>query len=75
MDPVFDGQNLEPFALQKKPNDKHRVPITSLASNGFSIWWQKTAANNMAMVTEASNLMRAHQMGNFAHQPRAGQAH
>jgi hypothetical protein len=75
MSPQFDAQSFEPFALQTKPNHQHMNPNSSLASNGFNIWWQKTAANNMAMVAEASDLMRAHRLGNCTRQPRAGQAH
>jgi len=75
MSSEFETQSLVPFAQQKKPNHQHMIPSPGLASNGFNIWWQKTAANNMAMVTEASDLMRTHRLGNSVRLPRAGQAH
>ncbi|MGO9432770.1 MAG: hypothetical protein ACLP00_00570 [Terracidiphilus sp.] len=51
------------------------IPNPAVASSGFNIWWQKTAAQNMAMVTEASDLMRAHRLVNAARQPSARRAH
>jgi hypothetical protein len=47
----------------------------SLATDGFNIWWQKTAAQNMAIVMEASDLMRAHRLVNCSRKPRAPLPH
>jgi hypothetical protein len=51
----FKAQSTQTFAVRKKPNDQHTFPNPSLAADGFNIWWQKTIAQNMAMVTEASD--------------------
>ena len=75
MHPEFNSQGSEPFELRKELDDQHMIPNPTLASSGFNIWWQKTIAQNMAMVTEASDLMRAHRLVSSAHQPRARQAH
>jgi hypothetical protein len=71
MHPEVNAQCSEPFALQKKRNDQHMLPNPGRASDGFNIWWQRTAAQNMAMVSEASDLMRAHRLVRSANQPRA----
>ena len=70
----FKAQSTQTFAARKKPNDQHTFPNPSLAADGFKIWWQKTIAQNMAMVTEASELMRVHRLVSSAHQHRARQA-
>jgi len=44
---------LRPSQCAKSQNDQHTFPNPSLAADGFNIWWQKTIAQNMAMVTEA----------------------
>jgi hypothetical protein len=69
------AQSSEPFALRKKPDGQHMLANSSLASDGFNIWWQKTAAQNMATVAEASDLMRILRLIGFASQPRARHAH
>jgi hypothetical protein len=71
----FKAQNSSTFAVRKELNDQHNIPNPSLAADGFNIWWQKTIAQNIAMVSEASDLMRAHRLVGSAHQPRARQAH
>jgi hypothetical protein len=71
----FKAQNSPTFTVRKRLNGQHNIPNASLATDGFSIWWQKTIAQNMAMVTEVSDLMRAHRLVSSAHQPRARQAH
>ena len=71
----FKAQSTQTFAVRKKPNDQHTFSNPSLAADGFKFWWQKTIAQNIAMVTEASDLMRAHRLVSSAHQPRARQAH
>jgi hypothetical protein len=71
----FNAQSADPFALRKKRNDTDVFASPGLASDGFNSWWQKTAAQNMAMVSEASDLMRAHRLVSAARQPRARQAH
>ena len=75
MYPEFKAQTSPTFAVRKERNDQHNVPNPSFATDGFNIWWQKTIAQNMAMVTEASDLMRTHRLVSSAHQPRARQAH
>jgi hypothetical protein len=70
----FKAQNTQTFAVLKEPNDQHNFPNPSLAADRFNIWWQKTIAQNMAMVTEASDLMRAHRLVSSAQQPRVRQA-
>jgi hypothetical protein len=75
MYPEFKAQTSPTFAVCKERNDQHNIPNPSFATDGFNIWWQKTIAQNMAMVTEASDLMRAHRLVSSAHQPRARQAH
>jgi hypothetical protein len=62
-------------AARNAPTGKHLHPSHRLGADGFDIWWQKTVAQNMAMVTEASDLMRAHRLVSSANQPRARQAH
>ncbi len=71
----FNAHSSEPSAARKKRKNLDVLPNPSLAADGFNIWWQKTAAQNMAMVSEASDLMRAHRLVSSANQPRAGQAH
>jgi hypothetical protein len=75
MYPEFNAEGSEPLVVRKKPNDQHINSSPNLAPDGFNTWLQKTAALNMAMVTEASDLMRAHRLVSSAHQPRARQAH
>lgn len=75
MYPGFNAQSSEPFAVRKRLNDRHILPNPSLATDGFNIWWQKTIARNMAMVTEASDVMRAHRLVSSARLPPARQAH
>jgi hypothetical protein len=75
MYPSLNAQSSEPFAAPKKQNDLSILPNPRLAAYGFKTWWQKTAAQNMAMVMEASDLMRAHRLVNRSRQPRAPQAH
>jgi hypothetical protein len=74
MYPESNAHSSQPFAVPKKLNGQHTIPNPSLAADGFNIWWQKTAAQNMAMVTEASDLMRAHRLVSSARQPRTRQA-
>jgi hypothetical protein len=62
MHPEFNAQSFEPFALRKKLNGQHMLTNPSPASDGFNVWWQKTAAQNMATVTEAYDLMREHHL-------------
>ena len=71
----FEAQNSPAFAVRKELNDQHNNPNPGFATDGFNIWWQKTIAQNIAMVSEASDLMRAHRLVGSAHQPRARQAH
>jgi hypothetical protein len=75
MNPGFNGQGSQPFPLRKKLDNQHIIPNPSPAADGFNIWWQKTVAQNMAMVAEASDLMRAHRLVSSAQEPRARQAH
>jgi hypothetical protein len=75
MYPDFNAQSSEPFAARKKQKCPDVLPNPGLAADGFNIWWQKTAAQNIAMVSEATDLMRAHQLVSSARQPRARQAH
>ncbi len=75
MYPKFNTQRSEPFTVRKRLNDQHILPNPSLATDGFNIWWQKTAARNMAMLTEASDLMHAHSQDSSARLPTARQAH
>ncbi len=71
----FNAQSSESFTARKKTIHRHVLPNPSLAADGFNIWWQKTAAQSMAMVSEASDLMRAHRLVSSARQPRSRQAH
>lgn len=75
MYPDFNVQSSEPSAARSRRKDLDMLPKPSLAADGFNIWWQKTAAQSMAMVSEASDLMRAHRLGSSARQPRSRQAH
>ena len=75
MYPDFNAQSSEPSAARSKRKELDMLPNPSLAADGFNIWWQKTAEQNMAMVSEASDLMRAHRLISSARQPRARQAH
>jgi hypothetical protein len=70
----FNAQSSEPFAPRNKRNDLDKIVNPCLVADGFNIWWQKTAAQNMAMVSEASDLMRAHRLASSARQPRSRQA-
>jgi hypothetical protein len=69
MQPELNAQNPQSSAVRKKLSGPHMIPNPSLAGERFNIWWQKTAAQNMAMVTEASELMRAHCQVSSARQP------
>jgi hypothetical protein len=71
----FNAQISQQFAALKELDGPHVIPNPSLAANGFNVWWQKTAAQNMAMVTEASALMHAHRRVNSTGQARVGPAH
>jgi hypothetical protein len=62
MYPEFTAQCPEPFEVRDKINDHHVIPNPNPAQGGFNIWWEKTAAQNMAMVTEASDLIRNHRL-------------
>jgi len=53
MYPEFNSQSPEPFAVRN-------IPDQNLVIGGFNTWWQKTAGQNMAMVTKACDLMREH---------------
>jgi hypothetical protein len=75
MHPEFNAQNSEPFASREKLIDQHTLANPGLAADVFNVWWQKTAAENTAVVTEASALMRAHRLASTARRPRARQAH
>jgi hypothetical protein len=75
MYPDFNVGSSEPSAARSKRNELDILPNPCLAADGFNIWWQKTAAQSMAMVSEASDLMRAHRLVSSARQPRARQAH
>jgi hypothetical protein len=75
MYPELDAQSSEPFAVRKELNDRQTTPNPILAADGFNVWWQKTAAQSMAMVSEASDLMRAHRLVSSGRQPRSRQAH
>ena len=75
MYPDFNVKSSEPSAARSKRKELDILPNPSLAADGFNIWWQKTAAQSMAMVSEASDLMRAHRLVSSARQPRARQAH
>jgi hypothetical protein len=74
MYPDFNVQSSEPSAARSKRKELDILPNPSLAAEGFNIWWQKTAAQSLAMVSEASDLMRAHRLVSSARQPRARQA-
>jgi len=58
----FNAQSPEPFAARNKNNNPPMIPNPNLAAGGFNIWWQKNAAQNIAMVTEACDLMREHRL-------------
>jgi hypothetical protein len=75
MYPGFNAQGSQPFAVRKELVDEHMIPNPSRAADGFNIWWQKTAAQNTAMVTEASDLRRALRLVSSARQPRARKVH
>jgi hypothetical protein len=75
MCPDFNAQSSEPSAVRSKRKELDMVPNQSLAVDGFNIWWQKTAAQSMAMVSEASDLMRAHRLVSSVRQPSSRQAH
>jgi hypothetical protein len=74
MSPEFKAQSCEPLAVRKNLNEHRMISNPSVAADGFNIWWQKTAALNMAMVAEAYELIRAHRLVRSARQPRARQA-
>jgi len=74
MYPDFNAQSSDPSAARKKRKDLDMLPNPSLAADGFNIWWQKTAAQNMAMVSEASDLVHAHQLVSSPREPRAQHA-
>ena len=75
MHPDFNLPSSEPSLARSKRKERDMLPNPSLAADGFNNWWQKTAAQNMAIVSEASDLMRAHRLVSSALQPRARQAH
>ncbi len=75
MYPDFNVRSSEPSAARSKRKERDIFPNPSLAADGFNIWWRKTAAQSMAMVSEASDLMRAQRLVSSARQPRARQAH
>jgi hypothetical protein len=62
MYPEFNAQSPEPFTARNKNDDDHMIPNPQLAVGGFNIWWQKNAAQNMAMVTEACDLIHQHRL-------------
>ena len=62
MYPDFNAQSPEPVAAGNENNDRHMIPNPNLAAGGFNIWWQKNAAQNMAVLTEACDVMREHRL-------------
>jgi hypothetical protein len=75
MDSEFKAQSSQTVAVRKKLSGQRNIPNPGLAADGFNIWWHKTIAQNMAMVTEASDLMRAHRLVSAPHRPDARQIH
>jgi hypothetical protein len=75
MYPEVNAKGSQPCAVRKKPNDQHINPISSLAADGFDIWWQKTFAQHSAMASEASALMRTHRRLSSANHARVGKTH
>jgi len=71
MHPDFDAQSSESSTVRTQRKDLDALPNPGLAADGFNIWWQKTAAQNRSMVSEASDLMRTHRLMSSAHQPRS----
>jgi hypothetical protein len=69
MYPKFNTQSSQSIVVRKRLSDEHIISHPSLGADGFNIWWQKTAAQNRSMVTEASELMRAHRLVCSARQP------
>jgi hypothetical protein len=69
----FNAKRSPFIAAQKDSGDRHMSQSPSLATDGFNLWWAKTEALNMATLSEASDLMRAHRL-NSACQPRTLQA-
>jgi hypothetical protein len=74
MYPEVNSQASRLFAVRKKPSGQDINGNPNLATDGFNIWWQKTVSQNMAMLAEASDLMRMPRPVNSACQPRARQA-
>jgi hypothetical protein len=75
MYPNPNAQSSAHFVTQKKLKDLEMIPNPGPATDGFNTWWQKTEAQNMAMISEASDLMNAHQRISVARQPCTRQAH
>jgi len=75
MHPKANTESAVPFAVRETIDGHHATPNPNLAADGFNIWWQKTAAQNVAMLAEASDLIRAHRQINSGRWPAAGQAH
>ena len=71
----FEAEHSQTFTVCKEINDQHNISNPRFAADGFNTWWQKTEAQNMAMISEASDLMNAHQRISVARQPCTRQAH
>jgi hypothetical protein len=74
MYPGLTVEGSQPSAAQKKLDDQNMIANPRIANDGFNIWWQKTIAQNMAMVAETSDLMHAHGLVSSAHKPRTRRA-
>lgn len=75
MYPGFNAQPSQRFAVRKPLSSQQFHSNQGPATDGFDIWWQKTFAQHVAVVAEASALMRAHQRIASTSQARVGNTH
>jgi hypothetical protein len=62
-----------PFAPRDYPGERQFHSDLNRVFDGFDNWWNKTLAQQTAVVAQASSLMRAHRRANSPGVIRTGQ--
>jgi len=71
----FCAHSSQSSPVREKQNDQQIIPNSSLAADGFDVWWRKTFAQHTAMAAEASALMLAHRRVGSASETRIEPTH
>lgn len=71
----FDPQGAQFHVARKKQSVQPFHPTPYLTADGFDIWWNRTLAQNSAVVAQASARLRADRPVSSAVGAQAGPAH